>query len=79
MIRPEARGAMAGLMNCVGWLGGGGTAPIVVGLIAQRSSLGVAIAAASLVYCLAGGLLLICMALFVERDCAAMRRRMAAV
>jgi len=79
VIRPEARGAMAGLMNCVGWLGGGGTAPIVVGLIAQRSSLGVAIAAASLVYCLAGGLLLICMALFVERDCAAMRRRMAAV
>jgi MFS family permease len=74
VIRPEARGTMAGLMNCVGWLGGGGTAPIVVGLIAQRSNLGLAIAATSVVYCLAGVLLLVCMAFFVERDSAAMRR-----
>jgi hypothetical protein len=34
----------AGSMNMVGWLGGGGTAPIVIGYIAQRSSLGIAIA-----------------------------------
>jgi MFS family permease len=75
VIPPEARGTMAGLMNCVGWLGGGGTAPIVVGLIAQRSSLGFAIAITSVVYCLAGVLLLVCMVLFVERDSAAMRRQ----
>jgi len=68
VIPPEARGTMAGLMNCVGWLGGGGTAPIVVGLVAQRSSLGFAIAITSVVYCLAGLLLLVCMGLFVERD-----------
>src|SRR5262249_16380855 len=44
VIRPEARGTMAGMMNCFGWLGGGGSAPIIVGLIAQRTSLGFAIA-----------------------------------
>lgn len=75
VIPPEARGTMAGLMNCVGWLGGGGTAPIVVGLVAQRSSLGFAIAITSVVYCVAGVLLLVCMRLFVERDSAAMRRQ----
>jgi MFS family permease len=78
VIRPEARGTMAGLMNCVGWLGGGGSAPIVIGLIAQRASLGYAIGAASLVYCLAGVLLVISMALFVERDTLAMRAQVAA-
>ena len=31
VIRPEARGSAAGWMNMVGWLGGGGTAPIVIG------------------------------------------------
>jgi MFS family permease len=76
VIRPEARGTMAGLMNCVGWLGGGGTAPIVVGLIAQRSSLGFAIAAASAVYCAAGLLLILCMIFFVERDSRALRADM---
>jgi MFS family permease len=68
VIPPQARGTMAGMMNCVGWLGGGGTAPIVVGMIAQRSSLGFAIAITSLVYCLAGVLLLVCMFAFIERD-----------
>ena len=64
VIRPEARGTMAGLMNCVGWLGGGGTAPIVVGWVAQMSGLGVAIAATSVVYCVAGLLLVACAVFF---------------
>jgi MFS family permease len=68
VIPAEVRGTMAGMMNCVGWLGGGGTAPIVVGLIAQRSSLGFAIAITSVVYCLAGVLLLICMGVYSSRD-----------
>ena len=68
VIRPEARGTMAGMMNCVGWLGGGGSAPIVVGLIAQRTSLGFAIATTSGVYCLAGLLLVTCAVFFVDRD-----------
>jgi MFS family permease len=68
VIRPEARGTMAGLMNCVGWLGGGGSAPIIVGMIAQRTSLGFAIATTSVVYCVAGLLLVICAVFFVDRD-----------
>jgi MFS family permease len=76
VIPPEARGTMAGLMNCVGWLGGGGTAPIVVGLLARKFSLGFAIASTSAVY-LAAGALLIAAMFFVKRDAAAMRARMA--
>ena len=55
-------------MNCVGWLGGGGSAPIIVGLIAQRTSLGFAIATTSVVYCVAGLLLATCAIFYVERD-----------
>ena len=55
-------------MNAVGWLGGGGSAPLVIGIIAERSSLGVAIALASTVYIAAGLLLLVAIAFFVRRD-----------
>jgi MFS family permease len=58
VIRPEARGTAAGFINLVGWLGGGGTAPLVIGYIAQRENLSFAIAAAAVVY-LAAGVLLI--------------------
>lgn len=71
IIRPEARGTMAGMMNCVGWLGGGGSAPIVVALIAQRTSLGFAIATTSVVYCVAGLLLVTCAIFFMGRDAGA--------
>ncbi len=68
VIRPEARGTAAGLMNTVGWLAGGGTAPLVIGLIADRQGLGPAIALASVVYLVAGLLLLAAILLFVKRD-----------
>jgi len=68
VIRPDARGTMAGMLNCVGWLFGGGSAPIIVGVIAERTSLGFAIATTSVVYCVAGLLLVICAVFFVERD-----------
>jgi len=58
VIRPEARGSAAGLMNTVGWLGGGGSAPIVIAWLAGHFGLGGAIAMASVVYLAAGGLLL---------------------
>ena len=68
VIRPEARGTAAGFMNTVGWLGGGGTAPIIIGWIAMRTGLGFAIATASVVY-VAAGLLLTAGVLFtVRRD-----------
>ena len=31
VVRPEARGTAAGFMNAVGWLAGGGSAPLVIG------------------------------------------------
>ncbi len=61
-IDPEARGTAAGFMNMVGWLGGGGVAPVTIGLVAERSSLGFAIAAAAGVYVIAGLLLLVAQA-----------------
>jgi MFS family permease len=68
VVRPEARGTAAGFMNAVGWLAGGGSAPLVIGIIAQRESLGLAIAMASTVYVAAGALLLVGILFFVERD-----------
>jgi MFS family permease len=49
VIRPEARGRAAGLMNMVGWLGGG-TAPVVIGYLAQSWGLGAAISSAAYLY-----------------------------
>ena len=57
VIRPEARGRAAGVMNMTGWLGGG-IAPVAVGFVAQRSSLSAAIMLAASVYVL-GAMLLI--------------------
>ena len=68
VVRPEARGTAAGFMNAVGWLAGGGSAPLVIGIIAQRESLGLAIALASTVYLAAGALLLVGLLFFVKRD-----------
>ncbi len=73
VVRPEARGTAAGFMNAVGWLAGGGSAPLVIGVIATRQSLGLAIALASSVYILAGLLLLGGLLFFVRRDAANMR------
>jgi MFS family permease len=70
VVGPEARGTAAGFMNAIGWLAGGGSAPVVIGFIASRSNLGTAIAMASSVY-LAAALFLACGALFfVKRDAA---------
>jgi MFS family permease len=78
VVRPEARGTAAGFMNAVGWLAGGGSAPIVIGLIAERQSLGLAIALASTVYVAAGLLLLVGIVFFVKRDSAWMQAELTA-
>jgi Sugar phosphate permease len=66
VIRPAARGTACGVMNCAGWLAGGGSAPLVIGLIAQHESLGFAIALASVVYVAAGVLLILGIVFFVN-------------
>jgi MFS family permease len=77
VVRPQARGTAAGFMNAVGWLAGGGSAPIVIGIIAERESLGLAIALASTVYLAAALLLLTGMVFFVKRDAARMQAELA--
>jgi MFS family permease len=72
VVRPEARGTAAGFMNMVGWLAGAGTAPLVIGYIAQRESLSFAISLAALTYLAAGALLITGILEFVKRDAARM-------
>jgi MFS family permease len=68
VVRPEARGAAAGMMNTLGWLAGGGTAPIIIGLLADRYGLGFAISLAAGVYVVAGLLLTLGIMRYVRQD-----------
>ena len=70
VVPPEARGTAAGCMNAIGWLAGGGSAPLVIGIIASSYSLGTAIALASCVYLAAAVFLATGALLFVSRDAA---------
>jgi MFS family permease len=67
VIRPEARGRAAGLMNMVGWLGGG-TAPVMIGYFAKTWGLGGAISSAAYVYIVGALLLLVAAKVFAPRD-----------
>ena len=71
VIPMESRGSAAGLMNTIGWLGGGALAPVVIGVLATSYGLSIAIAMAAVVYLLAGGFLLAAILWFVKRDAAA--------
>jgi MFS family permease len=68
VVPPDSRGTASGVMNMVGWLGGGGAAPIVTGYIAQHRSLSFAISITSVVYLAGGALLLGGIAFFIRRD-----------
>jgi MFS family permease len=68
VVRPEARGATTGAMNLMGWLFGGGTAPLVVGFLANRIGLSNAIALTSLSYVGASILLSVAAFAFSRRD-----------
>jgi MFS family permease len=68
VVPPSARGRAAGLMNMIGWLGGGGAAPVVIGLIAHRYGLGLGISIASTVYLLAAVLLMLAAVRYVQPD-----------
>jgi len=68
VVPMETRGTVSGSMNCIGWLVGGGIAPVLIGFVAGHFSLGKAIAASSVAYVIAGILLLLTMRCFLERD-----------
>jgi MFS family permease len=78
VIRPEARGTAVGFMNMIGWLVGGGSAPIVIGLIARHNSLSFAIATAATAYVLGSLFLIAGVLLFVRRDSERVRAELAA-
>jgi len=65
LVPAHARGRTAGAMNMIGWLAGGGSAPVLIGIVAQRGSLGAALALTSIVY-VAAGILLVAAALLVR-------------
>lgn len=58
VIPAQARRIAAGFMNMVGWLGGGGIAPVAIGVITMHYNLDIAISLAGFVYGAAGILLL---------------------
>jgi MFS family permease len=78
VIEPQARGTAAGFMNCIGWLAGGGPAPIVIGYIAEHSNLSVAISMTAVVYLIAGALLLCAILFTVRRDATRMEAHLTA-
>ncbi|MGH9621216.1 MAG: MFS transporter [Bryobacteraceae bacterium] len=57
VIPPETRGTAAGVMNMVGWLGGG-AAPVTIGLLAEKVGLSTALSCTTGVY-LIGSLVLL--------------------
>ena len=75
VIHPDRRGTTVGFMNAIGWIGGG-TAPLIIGIIAEQTSLSYAIAMASAVYLGAAALLLAGILLFVDRDTERLRKEL---
>ncbi len=63
VIPAESRGAAAGVMNMVGWLGGGGLAPVTIGFLAEKVGLAAALGFTAAVYVF-GGIVLLAAALF---------------
>jgi MFS family permease len=59
VVPAEARGTAAGVMNMVGWLCGGGLAPVAIGYLSQRVGLGTALGFTAGVYIIGGIVLLI--------------------
>jgi nitrate/nitrite transporter NarK len=73
VVEPQVRGTTAGLMNMMGWLGGG-AAPVVTGYVAQHKGASLAISLTSLVYVVAAVLLVTALTAFVRADVAHLER-----
>lgn len=64
----RTRGTVSGLMNCVGWLIGGGAAPVTIGFLAGSVGMGRAIATSAAVYLGAGILLIVTAVRLLSKD-----------
>jgi MFS family permease len=58
VVPVRQRGTAAGMMNSLGWLGGG-FAPIAIALAANRYGMGASISGTAVVYCISGFLMLL--------------------
>lgn len=58
VVPVHRRGTAVGLMNSLGWLGGG-TAPIAIAALAQHSSLSTSVSATAVIYLLCGTVLML--------------------
>jgi MFS family permease len=76
VVRPEARGTAVGFMNMIGWLVGAGTAPVIIGYVAQRASLSYAISIASIALIAASVLLLAAVFFTAGKDVERLRRQL---
>ena len=77
VVPPEARGTATGFMNMMGWLAGGGTAPVGVGLLADRIGLSHAVADTAASYVAASILLTAAALIFARRDTQSMEALLA--
>ncbi len=77
VVPPEARGTTTGFMNMMGWMAGGGTAPIVVGLLADRIGLSHSVAVTSASYVVASILLATAAFVYARRDTQSMEAMLA--
>jgi MFS family permease len=68
VVPASARGSVAGFMNMMGWLAGGGAGPVVIGFLAERYGLGPAISLAALVYVASGAILVSVCLIWFQRD-----------
>jgi len=57
VVRPECRASAVGIMNSLGWLGGG-LAPLAIAAGTQRFGMNLCLSATSLIYALVAGILL---------------------
>ncbi len=67
VVRPEIRATASGVMNMVGWLGGG-VAPLVIGIASSKIGMSRAIASTSVVYVMVGIIILFGVLKFVKKD-----------
>jgi len=72
VVRPESRATATGLMLCAAFLGGG-TAPLVIGLLSRLLPLAQAMSFTAALYVIGGLILIIDCALWFRRDAALIR------
>jgi MFS family permease len=66
VVPPKRRGTALGIMNSIGWLGGG-IAPVAIAAASQRYGMSACLSATSIIYALAAALLLIGVWVFLRQ------------